>query len=246
MPSPHLRCALLLGCAWRHHLTAAALALLAGTAGAQVPPSLDTPVHAFALLRHLPECGLEAVLRRVAKNAGVPIGFERVTTCRGHQALGFPEMLKPLDRAGADVIDGVPVKEVLARIAAMDPDYEWAIVEGVAVFRPSSAWRDTNDPLTLRVPAMRFFDAPAVSVVGAMLNWPERAPDRRQHRTSVVFAGGTVLDALNSLVQSQPAMWYVSSNRERLFVAVWFAGSNDGFSLAAPMSGLVNRRPPSS
>lgn len=230
----------------RHHLTAVALVLLAGTAGAQEPSSIDTPVHAFKLPRQLPECGLEAVLLRVAKNAGVPIGFERVTTCHGHQAIGFPEMPQPLDLAGAEVLDGVPVKEVLARIAAMDPDYDWAIVNGVAVFRPSSAWKDTKDPLTIRVPAMRFSEAPAVSIVAAILNWPQRAPDRRQHKTSVDFAGGTVLDALNSLVQSQPAMWYVSSNGERLFVDVWFAASNDGFGVAAPIPGLLSRQPPSS
>jgi len=222
-------------------LSCLAIVLCSSTAFAQAPPSLDAPVHHFTLPRQLQECGVEAVLLSVAKNAGVSIGFERTTTCRGHQAHGFPEMPKPLDLTGGQVLDGVPVKDVLARIAAMDPDYDWAIVNGVAVFRPSSAWKDANDPLALRVPAVRFSDAPAVTIVGAMLNWPERGPDRRPHNTSVDFGGGTVLDALNALVQSQPAMWYVSANDERLFVDVWFPRTNDGFGIA-PLRSTVEHR----
>jgi hypothetical protein len=222
------------------------LAVIAGSAasaGAQEPASLETPVKKFQLPRSLPECGLEAVLLRVAKNAGVPMGFERTTDCHGHQATGFPQMVRPLALADADILDGVSVKDLLARIAAMVPDYDWAIVNGVPVFRPSAAWKDENDPLTAaRVPTMRFSDAAAVSIVGAILNWPVRPPDRRQHRTSVDLPGGTVLDALNSLVHSQVAMWYASSNGERLYVDVWFAPTNDGFSVAAPIAGLNARR----
>ncbi len=40
----------------------------------------------FRLPRQLPEYGLEALLLRVATNAGVSIAFERGTNCHGHQA----------------------------------------------------------------------------------------------------------------------------------------------------------------
>ena len=65
------------------------LGAFAATASAQQPASLDAPVHDFKLPRELPECGLEAVLRRLAQETDVRIGFERTTLCNGHHALGF-------------------------------------------------------------------------------------------------------------------------------------------------------------
>src|SRR5262249_16786814 len=69
----------------------------------QAPAWLDTPVKNFQLPRQLPECGLEAVLQRLAKNAGISIGFERTSNCAGHKPSGFPEMVKPL-KGDAEVV----------------------------------------------------------------------------------------------------------------------------------------------
>jgi hypothetical protein len=199
-------------------LTTAAFVLAAGIAAAQEPSALDARVHGFKLPRQLPTCGLEAVLLQLAKETGVRIGFERTTDCEGRQALGFPEAYKPLNLSNAAILDGMPVKDVLARIAALAPEYDWAIVEGVAVFRPSHAWSDAKSSLTARVPAFRFSETSVSRVMAAILGQPGlQGPNQL---VSIDFQGGTLLDALNALVRSGPAMWYVSSDGQRLFVSV--------------------------
>jgi hypothetical protein len=225
-------------------LVLAALGIAATPAGAQNPVPLDTLVHNFQLPRQLPECGLEAVLMRVAKETGVRIGFERTSDCHGHRAFGFPEILKPLSLVNAEVLDGVQVKDVLSRIAALVPDYDWAIMEDVAVFRPSAAWKDTADALGARVPRMHFVDAPAIHVVGAMLS-RQLPGDAGKGILSIDFPGGTLLDALNSLVRSQPAMWYASTDGQELHVSVMNVPSGSGLSVTMPIPALLNRGTPS-
>src|SRR5580765_748053 len=112
-------------------LVLAALGIAATPAAAQNPVPLDTLVHDFKLPRQLPACGLEAVLLSLAKETGVRIGVERTSDCNGHRAFGFVEAHKPLVLTNAEVLDGVPLKEVLGRIAALVPDYDWAIMEDV-------------------------------------------------------------------------------------------------------------------
>jgi hypothetical protein len=227
----------------RFLLTTAAFVLVAGIAAAQEPSALDARVHGFKLPQQLPTCGLEAALLLVAKETGVHMGFERTTDCDGRKAMGFPEAYKPLDLSNAAVLDGMPVKDVLARIAALAPDYDWAIMEGVAVFRPSGAWSDPTSPLAARVPAIRFSDAPLGRVMSTILNLPR--PAGPGQIVSIDFQGGTVLEALNALVRSEAAMWYVSSDGQRLFVSVMQRTGGRGFGLSAPVSGLISRRPSS-
>jgi len=225
-------------------LSTAAFVLAAGiAAAAQEPSALDARVHGLKLPRQLPTCGLEAALLLVAKETGVHIGFERTTDCDGRKAMGFPEAYKPLELSDAAVLDGMPVKDVLARIAALAPDYDWAIMEGVAVFRPSGAWSDPTSPLAARVPAIRFADAPLGRVMSAILNLP--GPTGPGQIISIDFQGRTVLEALNALVRSEAAMWYVSSDGQKLFVSVMQRTGGRGFGLSAPVSGLISRRPPS-
>jgi len=217
-------------------LTTAAFVLVALIAAAQEPSDLDAAVHAFKLPRQLPTCGLEAVLLQLAKETRVRIGFERTTDCRGHVATGFPEAYKPLDLSNATVLDDMSVKNVLARIAALAPDYDWAIVEDVAVFRPSDAWSDAKSPLTMRVPAFRFSETSVSRVMAAILEQPGlQGPNQL---VSIDFQGGTLLEALNALVRSGPAMWYVSSDGQRLFVSVMQRTGGRG--------SLFSRRLPSS
>jgi hypothetical protein len=199
-------------------------------------------VRHFQLPRQLPPCGLEAVLLSLANETDVRIGFERTSDCEGHQAFGFPEAYKRLDLTNAEVLDGTPVKDVLGRVAVLVPDYDWAIMEGVAVFRPSAAWKDASDPLAARVPAMRYAEAPAGRIVGTILNLPAAQGPKRM--MSIDFPGGTVLEALNSLVRSQPAMWYASTDGGQLHLSVMNIPTGSGLSVSAPIPGLFSRRLP--
>jgi len=216
------------------------LGIAATPAAAQAPVPLDTLVKDFQLPRQLPPCGLEAVLLHVAKATGVAIGMERVSECDGHMILAFPQAYKPLDLANAEVLDGVPVKEVLGRVAALAPDYDWAIMEGVGVFRPSAAWKDSSDLLSARIPAIRLSEVPTARIIGTILNLPAaRSPKMIM---SIDFPGGTMLEALNSLARAQPIMWHATSNGERLFLSVLSVPNGSGFSVSAPIPALLSRR----
>jgi len=182
------------------------------------------------------------LLLRLAKETGVRIGMERTSPCEGRTALAFPQAYQGLDLSNAEVLDGVPVKDVLARIAGFAPDYDWAIMEGVAVFRPSTAWKDANDALAARVPAIRFSEAPAARIVSTILNLP--GVHDQGKIMSIDFPGGTVLEALNSLVRSQAAMWHATSDGQKLFVSVMSVPEGSGFSVAVPLPELFSRRRP--
>jgi len=229
-------------------LVLAALGIAATPAAAQNPVPLDTRVKNFQVPRELPECGLEAVLLRLAKETGVRIGFERTSGCRGHVASGFPEAYKPLSLVNAEVLDGISLKDVLSRIAALVPDYDWAIMEDVAVFRPSAAWKDADDALGARVPAMRFSEAPVIRVVDSILNRRPVRHDTKEETVSIDFPGGTVLEALNSLVRSQPAfgMWYAGTDGQRLSVWIMNVPNGSGHGVSTPIPTLLSRRNPSS
>jgi hypothetical protein len=227
-------------------LAVAIFAALAAHPAAQQPASsspLDQPVHNFQMPRQLPPCGLEAVLQRLARETGVRVGIERTLECDGRKTLAFPTVYKPLDLTNAEVLDGVLLKEVLARLAALVPDYDWAIMEGVAVFRPSDAWKDAKSPLTARVPAIHFSEVPLSRVLAAILNLP--GTDSPRQIVSIDFPGGTVLEAFNALVRSQPAMWHAIPDGEKLFVSVMMnTPARSGLHVSAPVPGLFSRRLP--
>jgi len=237
----------------RRVLALAIFAAFATAAAAQPPTSeslLDRPLVQFRMPKQLPECGLETALASLAKETGLPIGMERTPECERRKASAFPPAFlhPPFDLANTEVLVGVPVREVLGRIAALATDYAWAIMEGVAVFRPASAWSDANNALAAGVPAMRFSDANAGLVMFTILNVPlgrpasETAALYRGLRLSIDFPGGTLLDALNSLVRTQPGAWYVSSVGETAFVGVAVHPNGPGVGFTAPIPGLFARR----
>jgi hypothetical protein len=115
-------------------------------------------------------------------------------------------------------------------------------MEGVAVFRPSGAWSDAKSPLATPVPAIHLSEAPLGRVMASILNLP--GPKGPGQIVSIDFQGGTLLEALNSLVRSQAAMWYVSSDGQRLFVSFMLSPGGRGFGIGAPVSGLFSRRLP--
>jgi hypothetical protein len=53
-----------------------------------------------------------------------------------------------------------------------------------------------------------------------------------------------VLEALNALVRSQPAMWHAVPDGEKLLVSVMNPPARSGLLVSAPVPGLFNRRFP--
>ena len=78
--------------------------------------------------------------------------------------------------------------------------------------------KDVLGRVAARVPAIRFSEVPLSRVMAAILNLPEtKAPGQI---LSIDFPGGTLLEALNALVRSQPAMWHAIPDGEKVLVSV--------------------------
>jgi hypothetical protein len=89
---------------------------------------------------------------------------------------------------------------------------------------------------------MRYAEAPVGRIVGTILNLPAAQGPKRM--MSIDFPGVTVLEALNSLVRSQPAMWYASTDGGQLHLSVMNIPTGSGLSVSAPIPGLFSRRLP--
>jgi hypothetical protein len=122
-----------------------AIALVLGFAAggaAQTPSPLDTRVTTFRLPNPLPPCGIVAGVGRLRQRAAISIGFEVESACVDSR----PQFRSsPTD----DDLDGLTVRDVLDRLVAMVPAYQWREVGGIVVIRPALAWDDPREPLNL-------------------------------------------------------------------------------------------------
>ena len=94
----------------------------------------------------------------IAARLGVPFGFEEAGALQERVSMPFrtgpngsrPGTIvsvrpRPLD------VRGVTLRQALDAVVAKDRRYEWRYVDGVAVVRPASAWRDPEHPLSRTV-----------------------------------------------------------------------------------------------
>jgi hypothetical protein len=153
---------------------------------------------------------------------------------------------------GPDNLRNPTVRQILNDLAALDPDYAWRDVAGVAVVRPTTTWTDPTDPLNFHAEAFSVSDATLIDVVafilrrhdvdGSALNDERYGPLLTRH-FSMVFNGGTILDALNALIKAHQSVWwqvFAPRSETRKKVEVWIAvAPGYGFSLSAPVSQLT-------
>jgi hypothetical protein len=184
------------------------IALTSTAVGAQESSPLDAPT-TLRLPNALPSCGITTALARIARTSHVAIGFEETFECSAK----WPRLHFTYDDSGRTTMT---VRQVLDQVVTLDPTYRWADVNGVAVVRPVVSWTDPSDALNLRVDPFRT-DRMTVGQVLAIL---VRRPDpncgfcgfdnRVNNRAlSIDFKGGTMVDALNALVQARPGIgWH--------------------------------------
>jgi hypothetical protein len=123
--------------------------------------------------------------------------------------------------------DGLTVEEALNRIVAADPRLEWRMMSGMVVMRPREAWNDPNNDLNKHLTSFAVSQMPlteAFSQLYQAMGAPlVRGPDHpKAPLVSVTLTGGSVLDALNAMVESQEWRWivrYETGNRYPLMGA---------------------------
>ena len=135
----------------------------------------------------------ESGLRDLATAARVPMGLEKTAD-------------RPLIFSEGFVATGAPLRLVLDALVAIDPRYEWRLLDGVVVLRPRTAWDDLANPLAVRADAVRLLDEP----IGKLASLAERVlgvqqPSQDFPDSRLVWLDlppGTALDLLCALARA--------------------------------------------
>src|SRR5262249_26026388 len=148
-------------------------------------------------------CGIASVFEQLSRQATTALaGLERGPDCLNR--VSFPH-LDP--KAPSYDLSGLTVRDVLNRLVLVAPNYSWRERNGRAVVRPVAAWDDPQDVFNVRVSAFHVPDSSVRSVLSLMFRFP--LPSGMAPSFDFNFPGGTLIDALNTLVESNPpAIWY--------------------------------------
>lgn len=201
----------------RHLIPVFAVCLVAAPLAQQRASTLDDPIPGtfqMATLSAAHPCAGFMALDLLARVAHVPVGLEKTTDCAldGRTRTPGPE---------SETVSGVSAREAVDHLVASMPRYSWKEVSGVVVIRPTSAWTDPHDLLNQHVQPFDASDVSPDDVLHATLRaatpslfMPHQDVPRSgalvNLRMTIAFPGGTLLDALNAIVDaSGSAAWQV-------------------------------------
>ena len=80
---------------------------------------------------------LRAVISQIARQLGVPVGFENTRDC------GVSPKID--QRLRSESLPATTAREAFEYVATLMPNYSWTELDSVVVFRPDSAWKSTTD-----------------------------------------------------------------------------------------------------
>jgi hypothetical protein len=132
------------------------------------------------------------------------IGFESVEFVR------LPGQLKNVPTFPVSSRD-----EALNAAVEANPRYEWRAIGDVVVVRPKSAWKDSVDPFNRPVRNLRVENAQPYGVLLGLrdfiyTNTFAVLPGGQAIPVSFDIQSGTVVDALNRLLESDTVLWVAS------------------------------------
>jgi hypothetical protein len=248
----------------------AALIVCAGiTLSAQTAPpvpELDEPMRGAVQVvdpAARPPCDLWESVEQLARHARVRVGFEQTPDCRP-----AGRRRQPYDRQ-AVALGGLTPRAAFDRLLSHRSDYRWAVIDGVAVFRPTTAWA-AGSPLDHAVapfaasghphhalhtvlesarPSLfqEHVDAPQLSSYAKRLDDPQ-AVAPIDAPVSVTFAGGRLLHALNAVTRPFAGIWQAAytpgGGRQHLWLHLMTLDYDAGSvsAISAPVDGVATRR----
>ncbi|MGE0359092.1 MAG: hypothetical protein AB7H93_21755 [Vicinamibacterales bacterium] len=188
-------------------------------------PGLDEPmrgaVHVIDPATR-PPCQVWTSLEQVARHAQVRMGFEHTLDC--HLAAWTRQ---PYARPALR-LDGLTPRQAFDRLLAHRADYQWRMIDGVAVFRPRAAWV-TGSVLNRPVAPTSARDQHPHDLLHTVLQLTrpslfqdhidvQRSSYWRRNDdpsavapidtpVSVAFAGGSLIDALNAITRPFSGHW---------------------------------------
>jgi hypothetical protein len=175
--------------------------------------TLDRPIPQFSWPSRYESCDTLWILSTLHRAAAVSMGIERL-------ADGCWKRDDNVDhlwwrRGPPTQISNETVRQILNRITAADPAYEWRELAGVVVVRPRTSWDRPHPILTQPIAPFEAQSSdfgPAFAAVNRAFRprrgfWDEDrwllADNDDRPLFHVSFFGGSMLDALNAIVRSR-------------------------------------------
>ena len=168
------------------------------------------------------DTSLAAALWRIAVTTHTRVGF---------QSTGRARHTRLETSTDPDLLD---VSHAVDAVVREDPRYEWHLVGDTAVVRPREAWTDAADPLNRRVPAAQLTNETTNGVLLRLSNLVFYNQFTPEHYTtlgipaSFQMKAGTVVDALNQLVDQAGQVMWVAWARPRDNADGWDVCTNIG------------------
>jgi len=193
----------------RHMALALFVVVLGQRLGAQSPSKLDDPIKRGFFItdpRSLSPCAVGAVIAQVARQGGVPVGFENTPDC----------WLSPRfdPEVNAQAPTAMSAREAFDHLMTLMPTYSWKDMDGVVVVRPKRSWDDPADVLNLPTKRFNAMNQSVDDVLHALLarvvpvafyphqHVPRDARPIDDRLISVESPGGSMLEALNAVVRA--------------------------------------------
>lgn len=178
------------------------ICVLAVCLGVQIIVSAQVPGTASELA----DDALAIALWHIAAATHTKIGFESVELVA---PWGWTKDVPAFSISSRD--------EALKATVDTDPRYEWRAIGDFVVVRPKSAWNDPANPFNRRVRNLRVENAPASGVLFGLRDFiytnKFAVPPVQSTPVSFELQSGTVIDALNRLVESADAVLWIASYR---------------------------------
>jgi len=170
------------------------------------------------------DCSIGAAADQIAHRFNALMGIEEPRGCDSPAWHGRD--------SPRGIVGTMSLRTAMDELVARAPAYRWRAIGDVVVLRPRAAWDDLRNPLDQTT---REFNARGVSLRGALhllLDDPQ-APQFFEHtdlpatlredrsHLSVSFPGGTILQALNSIIRAHgSATWRLGYSRNHAVVAL--------------------------
>ena len=145
----------------------------------------------------------------------------------GHVALGFEEAEERLtpraDEPASRELPAVTVEQGLSDLVWMDPRYQWRVVDGAIVIRPTRAWHDKANALNHRVPHLEWRDRSAMRAltgIVALLGlgvMAESSVSPGDRLFSVSVGPGSLVDVMNACVEAHGHLGWLVRYRDEDF-----------------------------
>lgn len=181
--------------------------------------ALDAPLPAGVVVHALDverSCDLFRTVEGIARATGIRVGVE--------QPAGCSPALRAKSSTYGPAMAGRSARALLDELVQRRTDYAWREVEGVAIVLPATTWRDPAHLLRRAIPATTVTDEHPHLALHALLDAggllrphedlrlasaPDRPGEGPIEPISLIFAGGTLLSALNALAARLGGHWEI-------------------------------------